>query len=384
MTGIVLRPKQRCFMIRSIIERGLIFAVASIAFFFIGYRYAMAEGLPSGWPWHGVTIVFPEGKPEDINLYKKKLGINVVRLQLQLRKYAFEKKVSPDKAWIDGMAWADHMLDAGAQNSVVIILNISEFPLDPNVPLNQTMEKFWNDTEQRDGLVTIADRLSLHFHTRGKELAAYDLMSEPVVIANDKSNAPKLWPMLLARIIHTIKKNDPQRWIVVTPGPWGMPEGYRTFSPLSERKIIYNAHMYLPHAFTHQGIRSFPVGPTYPGRVRFYYWDINALRNSLQSLRNFGQKYKVPVLIGEFSAVRWATGGEPYIKDLASIFNEYGWSWLYHSGNGWHGWNPDYSDHYPGRDGATNWRNDYIGDQSLRWQTLREIFGVDQKKLSTP
>lgn len=95
-------------------------------------------------------------------------------------------------------------------------------------------------------------------------------------------------------------------------------------------------------------------------------------------LRQFQKQHDVPVMVGEFSAVRWAEGGEQYLNDLAELFDEYGWSWHYFSATGWHGWNPDYNQNYPGKDGVGNWKKDYVGERSVRWQTLREIFSVKQ------
>ena len=106
-------------------------------------------------------------------------------------------------------------------------------------------------------------------------------------------------------------------------------------------------------------------------------WNAEVLKEVMGPLRVFQKKHQVPVVIGEFSAVRWAEGGEQYIKDLVAIFNDYGWGWLYFSGSGWHGWNPDYNHHFPGKDNGENrWQEDFVGEQSLRWQTLREIFSA--------
>ena len=68
---------------------------------FYGPCFSEAAGMPQGWPWHGVSIGFPEGKPTDIERYKMELGINSVRLQLMLRRYAQHEHVSIEKSWQD-------------------------------------------------------------------------------------------------------------------------------------------------------------------------------------------------------------------------------------------------------------------------------------------
>lgn len=337
-----------------------------------------AEELPPGWPWHGVNIGFPEGGPAVIERYRSKLGIDAVRLHMKLQKYAMLKHVTAEEAWNEGMKWAMSMLDSCAANGVKAILNISDFPLDPTTGLSQKDARFWQDSANLDDVVSIAEKLAMTFRGRGTELVAYDLMSEPVIVDHGVGRSPKEWPELLRRIVAAIRKNDSKRWIVVAPGPWGGPDGYSDFEPVADNRVIYGVHVYSPHAFTHQGIRQIPIGATYPGIVRFRKWDKERLQKTLSPLKEFQRKYDVPVLVGEFSAVRWAEGGEQYIKDLVAIFNEYGWSWLYFSATGWHGWNPDYNQNYPAMDKVNNgaWRQDFIGANSQRWDTLRTIFKV--------
>ena len=83
--------------------------------------------------------------------------------------------------------------------------------------------------------------------------------------------------------------------------------------------------------------------------------------------------HPAPVYIGSFSAVRWAKGGEEYISDAVSIFNEVNWGWAYFSATGWHGWNPDY-DNIFSNDESYKWKEHRVGQDSARWETLRKIF----------
>lgn len=114
----------------------------------------------------------------------------------------------------------------------------------------------------------------------------------------------------------------------------------------------------------------------YPGIIGLKQWDKDALREVLEPIRAFQRQHPAPVYIGEFSAVRWAKGGERYITDLASIFREYGWGLSYFSATGWHGWNPDYNSKYSDNN-PKNWKQDYLGDDSERWRTLDVIFGAN-------
>ena len=141
--------------------------------------------------------------------------------------------------------------------------------------------------------------------------------------------------------------------------------------------MIYSVHMYLPHKFTHQGVGSREIGLEYPGVINGRLWNAQELKKALSPLRRFEQEYGVPVWVGEFSAVRWAEGGEQYLEDLVGVFDEYGWGWAYWSFAWWHGWNPNYDDQF--FEGSSGWEEHRLGTRSKRWQTLREMFGSSPK-----
>jgi endoglucanase len=338
-----------------------------------------AEGLPVNWPWHSVSIGFPEGTPQDIKRYKKELGINAVRLQIKSRKYSRMTKISGPEALKKGLEWADQMLDTCAELGVTATINISHFPSDASKPKQRT-KAFWDSSEARLGVLDTVSTTVKYFKGRGKELGAYDFMSEPVLKRKGKSIRPPLWPDMLEKIAKIVKTSDPKRWLVVSPGPWGGAGGYSSYLPQFEQRIIWGAHMYFPHRFTHQGIGSKRNKPEeYPGWVNSKYWDKEALEKFFRNLRNLEQEHGTPVMIGEFSTVRWAKGGEQYIKDLVLIFDKYDWGWSYFSGSGWQGWNPDYNQNYWTK--GSDWKKDYVGSKSVRWDTLRDIFGVKQREL---
>lgn len=339
------------------------------------------QEVPPKWPWHGISLGYPEATPRDIVRYKDALGINMVRLQIKARQYANANHLPGDVALEKGMEWADVMLDECRRLGITAVLNVSQFPLDPALA-DQTTADFWTGESGRKSVVAVAAQLSAHFNKRGSELAAYDIMSEPVLVAGKESKSPPAWEKVLEQIVNVVGKNDRQRWVVVSPGPWGGPEGYAGFNPPQRERLIWGVHVYMPHRFTHQGIRENEIGIKYPGNAGNRYWDKEALRAALSPLKKFHVTHGGVVMAGEFGAVRWAEGGEQYIRDLTSIFDEYGWGWAYFSGSGWHGWNADYNQNYPGQTNAGAWKSDYVGDGSERWKTLRTIYGTANGKVT--
>lgn len=330
---------------------------------------------PPKWPWKGVSISFPEGDVSILEKFKERLPLNVVRLNVNIRRYADLNHVSGKEALKASLNWTDIMLLACKRLGIAAVIEVNHFPLDSGNQYKMSEARFWNDKNSLDEVVAVAETFATKFHDRQDELVAYQFVSEPLVISHEgRPSSPVQWPQLLNRILTTVRDIDTQHWIIVNPGPGGEAQGYADFTPpLSFPRLVFCAHVYVPYLFTLQGTRNFPVGGSYPGMFGLKYWNKNSLRGALKPLRIFQNKYHVPVYIGEFSAVRWAEGGERYIIDLASLYNEYGWGWSYFSATGWHGFNPDYNKKFSD-DNPKNWKNDFVGVESARWSTLDIIF----------
>jgi hypothetical protein len=113
----------------------------------------------------------------------------------------------------------------------------------------------------------------------------------------------------------------------------------RTLHYIDAPNLIYSVHAYAPIEYTHQGVMSnHRLEWRYPGEIQGEKWDRDALRKDLQQIRDFQVKHKVPIFVGEFSAVAWAPGREQYLSDLIDIFEEFGWDWTYHAFREWAGW----------------------------------------------
>lgn len=180
-------------------------------------------------------------------------------------------------------------------------------------------------------------------------LLAYDLLGEPHV-----KSVVRAWRNPIApRLIRDIRAVDKETYIIFQPGPWGMPTGYKTLTPLKDPRndqprIVYAFHMYAPHNYTHQGIGKRPKGLAYPGLLKMFpgspvkHWDREALEEYMKPALDFKNKHGVRMYVGEFSAVRWAPGRGKWVEDVISIFEENGVDWGFHSYTGWNGWNPTF------------------------------------------
>ncbi|MBI5886218.1 MAG: cellulase family glycosylhydrolase [Deltaproteobacteria bacterium] len=353
---------------------------------------AASQPLPPNWPWRGVVVSSSTPPDADDMQYLREIGVNAVSIHLQFRDDAGREKISGREAFKKDLEWVDAFLDECKRSGVTVVISTAQIPMDPSTGLTQTSPEFWDNPELLKEAVYVAGELARRFKDRGAELGAYSILSEPVVIRDNivfgkkfgtGGSLPRAWPGLMKDVIKEIRRYDKTRFISVTPGLWGLPAGYADFKPLDDPHIIYEAHMYQPHAFTHQGIREWPLGVKYPGRARLLkYWDKDALEGALEPLTDFQKRYGVPVWIGEFSAVRWAEGGDEYLKDLIAVFDARGLAWTYHCFKCWNGWDPDYAG-----GGATydlkDWKRFYKGRDTDRWRLLKEAFGKNRLKGSS-
>jgi len=126
-------------------------------------------------------------------------------------------------------------LDACKKYGVIGILSVSQIPIDPASGLSQESRVFWEEPERLMEAINIARSLAQHFHERGNELGAYEILNEPVIRDGSKIEFPKAWPGLLREIVGEIRKYDAQRFIAVSLPAGGLPSGYGdSFQPLDD------------------------------------------------------------------------------------------------------------------------------------------------------
>jgi aryl-phospho-beta-D-glucosidase BglC (GH1 family) len=212
---------------------------------------------------------------------------------------------------------------------------------------------------------------------------AYDILNEAV-----EGNMPTIgdttqiegllnWRALALKTSKVIREIDPYTAIIMHPEPWGSPEALawlEPFCPTEVPNVLYTVHMYLPHAFTHQGVWETPMGLVYPGVMPDgIYWDKEQIRRSLQVVRDFAADYGVHIYIGEFGSIRWAPDNSSYrwLRDVIEVFEEEGWDWAYHAFREWHGWSVEHS-----TDRDDNRRTTEPTDREL---LLRYWFGKNER-----
>ena len=99
------------------------------------------------------------------------------------------------------------------------------------------------------------------------DYVAYEILNEPV------ANNPEDWNQLLTQTIHEIRKEEPNRKIVVGSNRWNSVNTFEDLQfPANDKNLILSFHFYSPHVFTHYKAPwskkvGFYKGPVkYPGK----------------------------------------------------------------------------------------------------------------------
>lgn len=261
------------------------------------------------------------------------LNVNAVRWQMY--KQPSDKR--PYSEWIaeelDDLALA---LDGAAARGIKLAVDLHTVPGDR---LPDRTHRMYLEKQYHDEFIAIWETIARRFKGH-PGLWAYDLVNEPVQNFPSPPGLPN-WLGIQVVAGRAIRAIDPTTPIMIEVDQWDSPDSFTWLEPVDLTHVIYQAHMYWPGEFSHQGVRTnqgiadgkefekskFP----YPGTVHGQPLNKETLRRYLAPVRAFQLAHNARIFIGEFSAVRWAPGAATYLDDLISIYEEYGWDWTYHA-----------------------------------------------------
>ena len=185
-----------------------------------------------------------------------------------------------------------------------------------------------------------------HLHYRCADIATaiygYDIINEP----EQKETAPCDYWTLQRRVAEAIRGEDAETPILIEAGLYDSPKAFGFLSPMKIYNVIYQVHMYAPHAYTHQ-LHPKAVYDGYPNAEKG--WNLDFLRQQLKPVVDFQRRHGCRIYVGEFSAIGWAPGADRYLADCIGLFKEFGWDWTYHSFREWSGWSVEHEGPGPGK-----------------------------------
>lgn len=309
------------------------------------YSWSFTTGNDALPRLRGVMVSPPMLTEEALRILGKEWGANLVRWQLNWGTWndpnydATDMKKYDD--WLEReLTRLDGMLPACRENGLKVVIDLHTTPGGRNEKLESLL---FTDKRYQDKFLEVWEKIARRYN--GNDVVwGYDLANEP----DDRKLSDGLmnWQQLATRAAQTVRAIDLSHAIIFEPIP-AAPEGLRNQAPLPVSGVVYSIHMYRPMEFTHQGVfKDTPVGVSYPGMVKDVMWDKEQLRQALQPVIDFQQKYGAHIYVGEFSAIRWAPGDSAYnyLKDVMDIFEEYAWDWSYHAFREWQGWDVELSE----------------------------------------
>ncbi len=157
-------------------------------------------------------------------------------------------------------------------------------------------------------------------------ILAYDLVNEPA--QRQVNPGLKKWRDLSAEVAGIVRSIDPVHMIIIEV-IYGNQEYFSGLKPLKISNVAFSFHFYYPRRFQAQGLNGGPANVRYPSKK----YKKKVLLSRMKKAIRFQKKYKVPIYVGEFSAVRWAPGNSTrnYLSHLISIFQSKKWHWTYHA-----------------------------------------------------
>ncbi|MCE5216756.1 glycoside hydrolase family 5 protein, partial [bacterium] len=279
------------------------------------------------------TMVGGNLNEDSLSVLGKDWNANVLRWQVNWAQTRPAKADPTDaQAWD---AWLDDALDhleavlpLCEKYGVMVVVDLHS---QPTVKDELGKPKgIFESVRAQDRFVESWERIARRM--KGRDLIwAYDLCNEP----NETSQIAGVpsWHDLANRTAKAIRVIDPVTPLIVEPGIGAGPDGFDDFWPIDDSRTIYSVHMYMPHTFTHQGVKGQAMGFSYPGLINGEQWDKDRLRRVLQPVVDFQKDFGVHIFVGEFSAIRWAPGDSAlnYLRDCIDLFEEHGWDWTYHA-----------------------------------------------------
>jgi hypothetical protein len=291
------------------------------------------------------AMVRPNLTPEDLRVLGQEWNANLIRWQLVLTGRNRQPASLEDyDQWLAGeLKKLDAALPLCERYGMRIVVDLHSPPGGKFTAGGYAGSdgRFFTDPACQKKFVEVWRQIAARYKD-SRAIWAYDLANEPVEDFVEEGCDD--WPALAERAARGIREIDPTRAIIVEPASWGGPDGLLDFEPIPVSNVVYSVHMYLPSAFTHQGV--FKPGPAYhyPGLIEGQQWDKAQLEAALRPVVEFQRRHGVHIYIGEFSAIRWAPdlSAHTYLRDLIEIFEAHGWDWSYHAFREWDGWSVEH------------------------------------------
>jgi endoglucanase len=305
---------------------------------------SLNNGISVSWleqVWNKNVLDTSEINPADLRLLKK-LGFKSIRLPVAFAYYE-SHQIPIEKV----LAHVDYVVKECNQYGFKLIIDYHGGNLNDSNYLTETPK-----------IINLWSVLAKRYINQNPNNLFFELYNEPPHMN------PQIWKDAAYNIVTAIREIDKQRTLIVGASNYNSIYELSRFVRLADENIIYTFHFYEPFLFTHQGAEwvgaaaattgvSFPYnGENFPkispetvgswGEANYkqYPRDGNeqSLRDKLQIAKNWGNKYDVPILCGEYGVYNKYADLDSrcrYIKAVHSALkglNIPGMLWEYNAG----------------------------------------------------
>ena len=193
-------------------------------------------------------------------------GGNLIRFQINRNWH----KADDNRNIAEYNLWVDSQLDRIEK----VLVNCEKYGVYVAVDLhalpggryeNRSMAMFY-EKPYAEEFVRVWEKIARRL--KGKRFIwAYDLVNEPVHNMEMPEGMDDFRELQI-KAAKAIRKIDPKKPIIFEEIKWDSPGGFKYMTPVDIPNAIYQAHMYQPGSYTHQGLRNNKPLITYPGIIR--------------------------------------------------------------------------------------------------------------------
>jgi len=177
-----------------------------------------------------------------------------------------------------------------------------------------------NYATESQSIIDLWEMLTKKYYQQSDDDLFFELYNEPPHMN------PDIWKNAASNIIKAIRKIDKKRTLIVGASNFNSIYELSRTTPLDDDNLIYTFHFYEPFFFTHQGAewvgdQAATTGVPFPynaenfpqlnpkakntwGETNYYQYRTDgneqSVRDKLQIVKNWGIKYNVPLLCGEY------------------------------------------------------------------------------------